>query len=111
LYTDRIDYRNQFGIEYEVSALCAATKSKTQILENESRGTQVRENVHKHVPQPNYWCIEQASDPSADFTITRQEYSADQIMDEIKAGLKNRGTMSIRGLGRAFRILDDNRNK
>ena len=26
LYTDKIDYRNQFGIEYEVSALCAATK-------------------------------------------------------------------------------------
>jgi hypothetical protein len=32
-------------------------------------------------------------------------------MDDIKAGLKNRGSMSIRGLGRAFRILDDNRNK
>ena len=29
LFTDKIDYRNQFGIEFEVSALCAATKSKT----------------------------------------------------------------------------------
>jgi len=50
LYTDRIDYRNEYGIEYEVSALCAATKSKTQVLANEYKGTQVRENVHKSVP-------------------------------------------------------------
>jgi Ca2+-binding EF-hand superfamily protein len=65
LYTDKIDYRNQFGIEYEVSALCAATKSKTQILANENKGTQVRENVHKNVPMQNYWTIELSTDPEA----------------------------------------------
>lgn len=30
---------------------------------------------------------------------------------EIKATLKSRGAMAIRGIGRVFRILDDNRNR
>lgn len=32
-------------------------------------------------------------------------------MIEIKATLKSRGAMAIRGIGRVFRILDDNRNR
>ena len=32
-------------------------------------------------------------------------------MDDIKSALKARGSMSIRGIGRVFRSLDDNRNK
>lgn len=65
LFTDKIDYRNEYGIEYEVSALCAATKSKTQMLANEGKGTQVRENVHKAVPMQNYWCFETSCDPNS----------------------------------------------
>ena len=112
LYTDKIDYRNQFGIEYEVSALCAATKSKTQILANEGKGTQVRENVHKTVPQQNYWCIELSSDPATNAPVeVAAPLTAEQIMEDIKGVLKSRGAMAIRGIGRVFRILDDNRNR
>jgi len=32
-------------------------------------------------------------------------------MEEIKSVLKSRGAMAIRGIGRVFRILDDNRNR
>jgi Ca2+-binding EF-hand superfamily protein len=32
-------------------------------------------------------------------------------MEEIKNVLKSRGAMAIRGIGRVFRILDDNRNR
>jgi hypothetical protein len=32
-------------------------------------------------------------------------------MAEIKAALLGRGSMTIRGIGRVFRILDDNRNR
>ena len=32
-------------------------------------------------------------------------------MQEIKDKLKSRGAMMIRGIGRVFRILDDNRNR
>jgi len=32
-------------------------------------------------------------------------------MEEVKNVLKSRGAMAIRGIGRVFRILDDNRNR
>lgn len=32
-------------------------------------------------------------------------------MADIKAALLSRGSMAIRGLGRVFRIIDDNRNR
>lgn len=32
-------------------------------------------------------------------------------MNDIKETLKKRGSMAIRGIGRVFRILDDNRNR
>lgn len=38
-------------------------------------------------------------------------YDADAIMADIKAALVSRGSMAIRGLGRVFRIIDDNRNR
>jgi hypothetical protein len=44
-----------FGNEMEVSAMNQATKSKTQVLENEYLGTQVRENVLKKNACQNYW--------------------------------------------------------
>ena len=55
LSNDNIKYQNEFGTELEVSCLSAATKAKTQILLNESQGTQVRENVHKNVAHQNFW--------------------------------------------------------
>ena len=33
------------------------------------------------------------------------------MVQDIKETLKSRGAMMIRGIGRVFRILDDNRNK
>jgi len=33
------------------------------------------------------------------------------MIQDIKETLKSRGAMSIRGIGRVFRILDDNRNR
>ena len=63
LFSDKITYANMHGNEFEVSAICAGTKSKTQILANENKGTQVRENTHKSVPTQNYWTIELSKDP------------------------------------------------
>ena len=33
------------------------------------------------------------------------------MINDIKETLKRRGSMAIRGIGRVFRILDDNRNR
>ena len=38
-------------------------------------------------------------------------YEGEQMIADIKATLKKRGAMAIRGIGRVFRILDDNRNR
>lgn len=39
------------------------------------------------------------------------KYTGEQLMNDIKNTLKARGTTGIRGLGRLFRILDNNRNR
>jgi hypothetical protein len=39
------------------------------------------------------------------------KFTPEDLMNEIKAKLVSRGSMTIRGLGRVFRILDDNRNR
>ena len=38
-------------------------------------------------------------------------YDGAQMINDIKETLKRRGSMAIRGIGRVFRILDDNRNR
>jgi len=64
LTNDHIAYQNIFGGETEVSCMAQASKHKTQILLNESIGSQVRENVHKVVPTQNLWKFNLASDAS-----------------------------------------------
>ena len=49
LSNDNIPYQNGFGSETEVSAMSAKTHSKTQMLEKEYKGNNVRENDHKKV--------------------------------------------------------------
>lgn len=112
LYCDNHSYTNMFGKEYEVSCKTAADKHKTQILHNENKGSLVRENHHKNFEGVNCWSIELSSDPSTMMAVEEPyTQSAGDIMAEIKAALLSRGSMTIRGIGRVFRILDDNRNR
>lgn len=112
LSNDRIPYRNDFGNEMEVSCMSAATKHKTQMLANEYNGERVRENDPKGVNEKNFWTIELASDPAAAEPVTAPpRYDGAQMVQDIKDTLKSRGAMAIRGIGRVFRILDDNRNR
>ena len=112
LSNDNIGYRNDFGNETEVSAFSSATKSKTQMLAGEYNGEKVREDNPKAVSPTNYWTIELATEPSAAEPIAEApRYDGAQMMQDIKDTLKQRGAMMIRGIGRVFRILDDNRNR
>lgn len=53
-----------------------------------------------------------APDPSFSEPIKQApKYNPDDIIGEIKAVLAKRGTLGIRGLGRLFRILDNNGNR
>lgn len=69
LFCDKINYQNQFGVEYEVSCKKAAAKAKTQILANEYKGTLVRENHHKNFDGVNCWSIELSTDPSTQMAV------------------------------------------
>lgn len=62
--------------------MSASTKHKTQILLNESQGTQVRENVHKFTANQNTWqflmasCPEEAAPVSAVSKISANDLLA-----------------------------------
>jgi len=72
----------------------------------------VRENHHKNFEGPNAWCIELSNDPSTMEAVEEPvQQSAAEVMADIKKALLGRGSMTIRGIGRVFRILDDNRNR
>ena len=92
--------------------MCASTKAKTQMLAGEYNGDKVREDVVKNVANTNLWTFELSADPSgAEPVVEAPKYEGAQMMADIKETLKKRGAMMIRGIGRVFRILDDNRNR
>lgn len=85
LANDKVNYQTFFGAEFEVSCMALATKAKTQILFNESQGSQVRENVHKQVCDANSWQICLASDPSeAESVPAARKTTPEQIISMIK---------------------------
>lgn len=112
LSNDRIPYRNDFGNELEVSCMSAATKHKTQMLAGEYNGERVRESQVKAVNPRNHWQFILSEDAAgAEPVAPPQRYDGTQMINDIKETLKRRGSMAIRGIGRVFRILDDNRNR
>ncbi len=92
--------------------MSAATKHKTQMLAGEYNGERVRETQDKGVNSKNFWNIVLSSDPaSMEPVAAPARYDGAQMINDIKETLKKRGAMAIRGIGRVFRILDDNRNR
>ena len=82
------------------------------MLAGEYNGERVRENDNKAVSGKNYWNICLSDDPAAAQPVeAAPRYEGAQMIQDIKDTLKSRGAMSIRGIGRVFRILDDNRNR
>lgn len=78
----------------------------------EKVGKITRDQPTKLQYDQNSWIIVTASDPSFAEPIKGVEkQSPVDILNEIKTVLKKRGTLGIRGLGRLFRILDNNGNR
>lgn len=72
----------------------------------------MRENTFKATTNENSWVFELAQRAElAEPVEVAARYSGEDIVADIKEVLKSRGSMMIRGLGRVFRILDDNRNR
>lgn len=112
LASDLINYRNNFGMEFEVCVHSYSTKNKSQALTLEQTGKLTREQPTKFQHNQNSWLIVTAADPSAEAVPQEApKYTAEDLIKEIKQKLVSRGSMSIRGLGRVFRILDDDQNR
>jgi len=112
LASDLINYRNNFGMEYEVCVHSYATKNKSQALSLEQKGKLIREQPTKFQHAQNAWRILTAQDPALALPVAEvPKYTPADLLKEIKQKLVSRGSMSIRGLGRVFKILDDNGNR
>lgn len=96
LSNDQIPYQTCFGPELEVSCMAAATKAKTQVLLNESQGTQVRENVHKQVSGQNLWKVCLADHPAqAEPVVAHTKHGADEVLDEVRKHLWKAPTLNF----------------
>lgn len=85
LSNDHIRYQNEFGTELEVCCKTMESKHKTQILFNETQGTQVRENVHKDTSSDNVWLVCLAScEEEAAPVQTQTKCTAGDLLDLIR---------------------------
>ena len=64
LFSDKIGYGNDFGVEYEVSVCSNVTANKSQGLALEKIGKMTVEMPTKHALEQNTWTILTAADPS-----------------------------------------------
>lgn len=83
-------------------------------MENESVGKKVIDLTEKRIGEQNVWMVMTADDPAAAEPVAAPEelsYDGDQLVCDIRDTLKGRGAMTLRGVARVFRILDDNKNR
>lgn len=103
-----VNYRNDFGMEFEVCVHNYSTKNKSQNLALEAGGHISSETPTKYQHDQNVWMLVTSTDPKAAEEIEEElTYTADDLIADIKAKLLERGSYGIRGLARTFKILDD----
>jgi hypothetical protein len=114
LSNDKINYGNQFGTEFEVSAKRYTVMNKGQQLFNETVGFKTIDYSNKKVTDQNIWQILTAQDPSLAAPLESAptvSYNAPSLIKAIREALAKKGAHTIRGLARAFKIMDDNQNR
>jgi len=111
LSSDKIQYGNEFGTEYEVSVCSQTTNNKSQQLNLEKVGKLTVDQPTKLNLDQNIWYLMTAEDPSLAAPTEEPVYTIDSLIAEIREKIKARGTLGIRGLARMFKILDKNGNQ
>lgn len=110
--SDKIDYRNDFGMEQEVSCYNYSTNNKSQALSLEKVGKLTAEQPTKLQFEQNMWQLVTARTLAEAEPIQEPpKYTAEDLLRDIKEKLKSRGTLGIRGMARMFKILDNNGNR
>ena len=114
LANDHINYVNQFGTEFEVSAKRYAITQKAQQLENEKTGKFVVDLKVKKVTDQNTWQILLASNADAAKPVDAPEelsYDAETLVNDIRRTLGERGSLTIRGVASLFRRSDNDKSR
>lgn len=108
LASDLVEYRNDFGMEYEVCVHNYATKNKSQNLALESAGSIASDTPTKFLHDQNIWMFWTSNNPKDAEEIEGElTYTVDDLLKDIKNKLLERGSYGIRGLARIFKILDN----
>lgn len=112
LASDMLEYKNDFGTEYEVCVFSYATLNKSQSLALEKSGKLSRELPTKFQTDQNIWTFITSKDPATDFEIAGEPtIPPAELFANIKKKLLERGTYGIRGLGIVFKNMDKNGNR
>jgi hypothetical protein len=112
LASDSVEYKNDFGTEYEVCVHSFATLNKSQQLTLEKAGKLTRDLPTKFQLPQNIWAFVTSNDPATDYKVIEQgKMTHDDLVKIIKAKLNERGAYGIRGLSLVFKNMDENGNK
>lgn len=111
LASDLIEYKNDFGTEYEVCVHSYATLNKSQSLALEKTGKLTRELPTKFQNEQNLWVFVTSNDPSTDFAVAEPQIDPTELIHAVKKKLLERGSFGIRGLSLTFKTMDKNRNR
>jgi len=112
LASDLMEYKNDFGTEYEVSGHSYATTNKSQCLTLEKVGKLTRDIPTKFQMDQNIWFIVTSQDPATDYkVIEKGKMTHDDLVNIIKQKLLERGNYGIRGLAQVFKHMDENGNR
>jgi hypothetical protein len=99
LASDIVEYRNDFGIEYEVSVHSFATLNKSQSLALEKAGKLNSDLPTKFQCEQNMWTFVTSNDPSTDFDASKFNLpKPEEVMSQVWQKLIAKGTYGIRGL-------------
>lgn len=114
LANDHINYGNDFGVEFEVSAKKYTVKQKSQQLNAEQMGKSVIDLNMKKCGDQNIWQILTALDPAAAEPVAppeTQSYDGSTLVADIRSTLGQRGSLTIRGLAQVFKAIDNDKSK
>ncbi|OMJ78708.1 hypothetical protein SteCoe_21428 [Stentor coeruleus] len=112
LSSDQINYRNDFGLDYEVSCHSYLDTRKTQQLSSEKTGKITVDIPTRLQGLQNVWRIFTSERPEcAEEKEEVLESSPEVVLNSVKKVLLERGAYGIRGLAKVFKNMDDNGNR
>ncbi|CAG9310039.1 unnamed protein product [Blepharisma stoltei] len=114
LAADNINYKNDYGSEFEVCSHSFLNHKKAQQLSSEKVGKLTVDIPSRHQGDENVWMFVTSNDPSAaqeNLPAEGTSIGPEQLLSRIRQVLLERGGYGIRGLSKIFKNMDANGNR